>query len=437
MLAAMGLAAMLCACCAVLRDQANVQDPSISDAQKKGGSRHLFLERWGPKWLDLVGADRFRRRVVGADISLYSDDDDEAFLQGVGQLPSLRYLDISVHRPTAGMAAALGNMSQLQILRIDIAGYVDDPVFSQECVEAVGKLSRLEELHLAGIDAASLGCLAGLKNLKSLSLQIDWDVDENESDEDEMDEDEMDEDEQESNEGEQEADAIETNGGMQIDDEQVADETESGGGIPLLAYLPALPRLEAIDLRGGGMVGDQDLRRLAVLPRLKSLNLSGMHVTDAGLAELPPLESLEELAIGVDLATPARLPSLRALKRLKALHIVRYTAVTDAVVAELPNLESHQARYTAREGIPGDVSHLLIMLMFAGRTYDKSDRLTTLALDHGDRVYAFESELDGLRRALDALRQGIPGIVIDSDSKWFDQDRGKKPRDPLSAYGVF
>jgi len=180
-------------------------------------------------------------------------------------------------------------------------------------------------------------------------------------------------------------------------------------------------------LRGGSIVDDEDLRRLAILPRLKSLNLSNVRVSDAGLADLASLKSLEELAIGVDLATPARLPSLRALKRLKALHILRYMAVTDAVLAELPALEAHQARYTAGEGIPGDVSQLLIALLFArGRTYDNSDRLTTLALDHGDQVFAMESEVDDLRRALNELRQSNPGIVIDCDPKWFDPRRGEQ-----------
>ncbi|HEV3003249.1 MAG TPA: hypothetical protein VGX78_02265, partial [Pirellulales bacterium] len=61
---------------------------------------------------------------------------------------------------------------------------------------------------------------------------------------------------------------------------------------PVLAHLPALPRLEALDLHDT-QVGDQDLRPLGGFPRLTSLDLSGTLVSDVGLAKLAPLESLE------------------------------------------------------------------------------------------------------------------------------------------------
>jgi hypothetical protein len=69
------------------------------------------------------------------------------------------------------------------------------------------------------------------------------------------------------------------------------------------------------------MVGGQDLRHLAVLPRLKSLNLSEVDVTDAGWAELPALESLEERAAAREGMSEAGSRLLFALKRLKELRI--------------------------------------------------------------------------------------------------------------------
>jgi len=223
-------------------------------------------------------------------------------------------------------------------------------------------------------------------------------------------------------------------------DEQESALLNKYGGTSVLAKMPVLPRLESIDLRssyGRKTVGDRDLRRLVVLPRLRTLNLSDVDINDAGLAELASLQSLEELAIGGDLATPARLQALLALKRLKALHILRYVAVTDAGLADLSSLEYFEKQeLTGGEAIPYAAGQLLFALKNLKELhteqygfYDNSNRMTTVALDHGDRIFALESEVEGLGRAFDALRQSNPGIVIDSDPKWFDERRGQKRPD--------
>lgn len=64
MLAAIGLAAALCACLAKAHHRAKLQDPVIASAAS------VWLEQWGPKWLDDVGAEHLCRRVVGADLRL-------------------------------------------------------------------------------------------------------------------------------------------------------------------------------------------------------------------------------------------------------------------------------------------------------------------------------------------------------------------------------
>lgn len=395
MLAGMALACACCAWCVALRDRADKQDAVISVADDSNGLYELYVERWGPKWLDVVGADRFRRRVIGAQIGGYSDDDDEKFLKSLGRLPALRYLELGVLQTTPEVGATLARLSQLRTLRIDEIRHEEGT--SQEYLAGIGKLSHLEEFHLQGsADSRILAYLAGLTNLKTLSLQIDTRLD-------------------------------------------GADPDGSDNPIPFLAKLPVLPRLEAVNLGstwGGATICDRDLPYLAAQPRLESLNLSDGDFTTAGLAELSSLKTLEELAIGGDLATPAGIEYLPAIKRLKALHMERYVPVTDETVAALSSpewLEQHKsdggAMYDWERRLIWAIRRLRELHAAPDGSADDSDRVTTVPLDRGDRILALESEVDGIRRALDALRQAHPGIVIDSDPKWFDPDRGRLRRD--------
>lgn len=148
-------------------------------------------------------------------------------------------------------------------------------------------------------------------------------------------------------------------------------EGETDDWASTLAKLPRLPRLEMVDLPGRTL-GDDDLDELARFLGLKSLDLSMSSVSDAGLARLAMLESLEELAIDEFMATEAGFESLVALKRLKAIHI-------------------------------------------AGPADDWTvDRLDELPLS------------DGIDRALAALRQSHPGIVIDARYREFKEKTDPK-----------
>jgi hypothetical protein len=62
MLVGVTLACALCASCVATRNRADKQDELISPPL----IGHVYFERWGPKWLDLLGAARFRRRIVAA-----------------------------------------------------------------------------------------------------------------------------------------------------------------------------------------------------------------------------------------------------------------------------------------------------------------------------------------------------------------------------------
>ena len=411
MLAAVALVALLCGWGVALRERARAQDPVIDFAGGpfSASPLQLYVER-GPQWLALLGADRFCRRVVGADVELRSSNEScEEILKRLAEVPDLRYVKIEIRNAT-GMAAALPQMRQLRTLRINGDSYSSHNVVSQECLEAVGKLTQLEDLHLRGTsDGGDLACLAGLTNLKSLSLQIGWES-----------------------------------------DQQEPDGAENNARASFFAGLPPLPRLERLDIRswGDSMVGDQDLRHLAILPRLKSLNLSDSDITDEGLAELASLDSLEELAIGHDMVTPAGLRSLLALKRLKTLHVKRYAIVTREVLAALPFQKSLKHLENSEEGLSEAESSVVDVLELLNELHGEGDgsehpsnRLTTVELGHGERILALESEVDDFRHALEALRQAQPGIVIDSDPKWFDQKRGEKTEElfwpPRQGGGMF
>ena len=286
MLAAVGLLAAFFAWFANARDRANRQDPIITAMPPEyfplESASPLTVKRWGPDWLDLLGVDRFRRRIVSASITLGmpgNDKQDIELLKQLSQLTELQDLTVYVDQLTPDLCKALGGLTQLRALRILPEGYYDsdelsnDERTSRDLLEAVRKLTRLESLYLTmEFDSESVQSLAGLTNLRSLCLQ---------------------------------------------------DTSRSGGGAERAALpgrLPQWPRLEALGIHSP-QFGDGDLGRLAALARLKSLDIRNTSVTTAGLAELASLESLEELAVDGKAATGAGYKSLLEVKQLKTLHI--------------------------------------------------------------------------------------------------------------------
>lgn len=312
MLAIVALVAACCAWVAASRQRANMQEPLV--AEIKGRDDSVVFERWGPKWLDLLGADRFRRHLVGVNLGgLYGgsglDENDEVLLRRLAELPRLRYLAFRVDdRLTPGMASAVGEMRHLRYLGV----FADYPREAspdaarrwQEGLREIGKLTQLEELRLDCllIEEGGLAALAGLANLRSLSLNY-----------------------------------------------CVLERLTDSGC--LVQGFPALPRLEWLDL-ASCLVDDEDLRQLRVLNALKGLKLDSMFLTRSGLAELRHLETLEEISIDNptdgELTWSGLLDSLRSVKRLKTLHLVDYRLRLEGSVAlpldggdELSVLKSH------------------------------------------------------------------------------------------------
>ncbi len=305
LLAATAFGAALCGWFAAARNRANIQDALISAMDARPDL--VWVERWGPKWFDLVGGESFRRCIIGAQIRAVGgqegERDGKRLLSELKRLPDLRYLSFEAEHLTPEIARAFGSlrrleslslefddatgswgntlgaalkgMRRLRVLSVDGGVFgLDDATESHELLAAITSLPQLEYLQLGGciISREDFALLARLTNLKSLILNS-----------------------------------------------ISAASDEYPPHPPLLSGLPPLPRLEMLDLEYSE-VYDADLPYVAALPQLKSLNLSATEVTGTGLAELQRLEWLESLAIGEQAESRAAFESLLRFKRLRTLH---------------------------------------------------------------------------------------------------------------------
>lgn len=335
MLGAVAILAVFCAWFAEAWNRANLQDPIIAELVRD--RQCVAVERPGPKWLEFVVPDSFRRRIVAVDTRSNVDGTvDEAFVVQLGRLPRLTYLNLEVEQLTPPMAAALRNLPQLRWLHIQ----EEQP--SRQSLAAIGELTQLEGLRLYAreLTSDSLLCLGGLTKLRMLTI-----------------------------------DTSRTEGAF--------------------SQMPPFPQLESLDIKFSPL-SRQDLRRLAVLPRLKALDLKYAEIdADASLAELSTLSSLEELTIDGHILSAAGLESLAAVKRLRSLHIAK------------------------------------------GNTFgfEDSNVTGTLKLGEADGAPVSERELNVFRKAFDSLRQSHPGIVIDGNVHAIRQRFGREPPWDHIRYG--
>lgn len=370
MLAAVAMAAGVCGWFAAARNRASLQDPLIAAIEGRWSYEpwgpngqnsvpaRVWVERRGPEWFELAGIERYRRQIVAIDTGrnysypdaadpgiedmlrveeilrrsarlprvqyLYCDAEQltPAMIDSICRMRDLRSLSITVDNVTAELADLPADLPDLRILSVR-QRFGDEPL-PPKCLAAIGRITTLECLHLnrPSISPQSLSTLAKLQNLKSLFIECAH-----------------------SDSGEDEPDWL------------------------LLAYLPALPRLEALSLEES-QVGRLDLRRLAVLPRLKSLNLFGTWLKGEDLAELGALDSLEELAIDFHAVSADGLEALLAVKNLRRLHL-GYSG------CDRPKVE--------------------------------------VQLDRDHTVQVSQAEHGRFCRALESLRRTKPGIVIDGD----------------------
>jgi hypothetical protein len=287
---AVGLAGLFCTLCIELRNRADEQDALIERLHETS----VYVERWGPEWLEVVGAGRFRRRITGADVGfncIESKMENNAdTLRRLARLPGLQFLDLRAYRYrgpfsfTSDMAKEFDNFRQLRLLNLDLSNDNDgNQILTHAWMNGVAKLTRLERLRVVirAESPSDLALLASSSNLTSLTLAIDG-------------------------------------LGDQIDHEPGNDENAMASFS--LAYLPILSNLEALDLHDVVLDGST-LGHLARFPRLRTLNLCWTSLADTDLSNLAPLQSLEELAIDDDTATATAFEVLISLQRLKVVHI--------------------------------------------------------------------------------------------------------------------
>lgn len=284
------------------RNRADRDDALVAMLQDTG---EVWFERWGPKWLDVIGADRLRRRVIGAKVDFWGGDPESRgleLLRRLQEMPQMQYLFIDSFDFTPELARALGGFSRLRILSIDGQYFDSEPGTAEALADALGRMRQLRELMLEGFDDGeepiTRQCLAALRKLPQLEYLYLFNAD-------------LD---SESLAGLAQVPKLKT---LRL---SCVRRDERSLGQPLLVRLPVLPELRSLDLEGYSNIGDDDLDYLTRLPNLNSLCLDSTKVTTAGLAKLAALPSLEELTLGGDALSGAGLEKLLVLKHLRALH---------------------------------------------------------------------------------------------------------------------
>lgn len=114
-----------------------------------------------------------------------------------------------------------------------------------------------------------------------------------------------------------------------------------------LALISDLSRVKSLELQGAAIT-DAGFKRLPPLDRLEGLGIGRTSVTDAGLARVAALGQLRVLGLGDSKVTDAGLEHVKGLNRLETLYLSN-TAVTDKglrCLAGLSNLQTLVLRDT-------------------------------------------------------------------------------------------
>jgi len=154
MLVITALAAAFCGWFTVASRRARQQDEIVAlfygSGRIAGGREDVWIERWGPRWLDLFGAERYCQHVAGASLPAGRDNQwTEDVLNRLKDLSGLRLFYLEADQLSPAATESLNAMHQLRILSVsqwDVTQSDADNPTSQACLAAVARMSRLEEL---------------------------------------------------------------------------------------------------------------------------------------------------------------------------------------------------------------------------------------------------------------------------------------------------
>jgi beta-lactamase regulating signal transducer with metallopeptidase domain len=293
----------------------SLSDERLTALARLPACRSLML---GQETLSVAGFRRLSKMAVGVEsLQLRGGVEDDS-LVAVGQIHSLRELQLQQAKITdAGLAhlATLGNLEKLQLFDcrgVKGAGYASlapiqslrelqifGPTIDAKASEALAKLTQLETLMLQpyrlppdGLKAADVQALKNLKNLRTFSVML------------------------------------------QAPASDAAKRATAGAILAVASQLPMLRQLSAI-----GIIADADaLAAVAKAPKLEELTLYDIALSDRLLTALGELKSMKQLNLaskgGV---TEALWPKLTGLKQLTSLSL-EGSSLDDANLAQLANL---------------------------------------------------------------------------------------------------
>ena len=102
-----------------------------------------------------------------------------------------------------------------------------------------------------------------------------------------------------------------------------------------LRWLAKLPRLKSLELRSANLT-DAGISHLAKSPQLVALTLAGDQFTDAGFAHLAPMHRLASLSVQGERLTPKLVVHLRGLRRLRQLELDLWSGESDDQPSDRP-----------------------------------------------------------------------------------------------------
>ncbi len=247
----------------------------------------------------------------------------EPVFRRIGQMPTLRNLDLRGATVTNRNLEHLAGLTELKALRLSGksgATQVDD-----DGLVHIGKMTNLKALLLDFLFVSDIGLqqLSGLKDLEELYLAGTLAGD----------------------------DAIAVLKQfpklkkLRLSQTQVSDEG--------LAGLKELSELQEIDLSENSLIFDGGLKHLGELKSLQKLNLWRVQVSNAGVEHLAGLTNLEWLNLDNTQLSDDGLPALKNMQKLKFLHLGS-TLVSDAGLVHLEGLTALEDLKVTRTAVTAE-----------------------------------------------------------------------------------